>query len=58
LRKIIYSEPQFHKWINKSTGRIIWGNIRAYPGTELMTYLAQIEVQERGSNWVQVRFDR
>ena len=39
LRKIIYNEPRFHKWINPHSNRISWATIKVSPGSELMVYL-------------------
>lgn len=39
LRKIIYNEPRFHKWINQHSNRVSWATIKVSPGSELMVYL-------------------
>jgi hypothetical protein len=39
IRKIIYNEPQFHKFINENTDRVKWGAIKTGSSSEFMRYL-------------------
>jgi len=39
LRKIIYNEHRFQKWIHPNSNRIGWAYIKASPNSELMKYL-------------------
>jgi hypothetical protein len=39
IRKIVYNEPQFHRFINNNTDRVEWSKIRAGQNSEFMKYL-------------------
>jgi hypothetical protein len=39
IRKIIYNEPQFHKYINSNTDRVEWSKIKVGQNSEFMNYL-------------------
>lgn len=41
IRKIIYNEPQFNRYINPNTNRVMWTNISAGPNSEFMNYLSR-----------------
>ena len=39
IRKIVYNEPQFHKYINDNTDRVEWSKIKVGQNSDFMDYL-------------------